>query len=311
LHDTVDSLAPTIFHQPWWLEIATRGRYAVAETQHNGRVVGRMPYCLTGRLGASCMPILTPVLGPASDNGEGTQTSRWLRRQTITQALLPQLPHFALFRQKLHRGIGDVLAFQAEGYDSSVQFAHEIAPQPEAAIWDRIDEATRAMVREAEQMFRCDIIDDPDLFVRFCADAKAGPGAVNDSDLAVIRDLVAASLARDCGRIHAARHSDGRIAAAAYCVWDSVSCYRLLAPRASLGGDGPRALLLWHAIRDAARRGLIFTFDGAATADTVLFHAGFGAAVTPRYVVSKAARHRRLLTAARRLLAGRGQSGLS
>jgi hypothetical protein len=301
----IDCLAPTIFHQPWWLEIATRGRYAVAEARHNGRVVGRMPYCLTRQLGgvSSTMPMLTHFLGPATDDGDGTPTARWLRRQTITQALLAQLPAVGLFRQKLHRGIGDVLAFQAEGYDTSVQFTHEIAPQPEDVIWDAMRDKTRNMVRKAARTFRCDMIDDPELFARFYADNLTARGKANYTDMAVTRDLIAACLARDCGRIYAARHSDGSIVAAAFCAWDDVSCYYLMATRCADGGNSPSTFLLWNAIRDAARRGLVFDFDGVSTAGAVLFYAGFGASIAPRYIVAKVARHRRLWMATRQLVA--------
>ena len=40
----VDLLTPTIFHESWWLDIATEGRYEVVEVTQNGEVLGRLPY---------------------------------------------------------------------------------------------------------------------------------------------------------------------------------------------------------------------------------------------------------------------------
>jgi hypothetical protein len=38
----INPLVPTIFHEDWWLEAATGGRFEVAEVAAGGRVVGRL-----------------------------------------------------------------------------------------------------------------------------------------------------------------------------------------------------------------------------------------------------------------------------
>jgi hypothetical protein len=65
------ALIPTIFHQPWWLDIATRGQWAEVECIHNGSAVGRMPYLCRNRLWfkTSDMPMLSHFLGPAVNPG--------------------------------------------------------------------------------------------------------------------------------------------------------------------------------------------------------------------------------------------------
>ena len=40
----IDPLAPTIFHEHWWLDIATGGRYDRVEVVSNGKCVGWLPY---------------------------------------------------------------------------------------------------------------------------------------------------------------------------------------------------------------------------------------------------------------------------
>ncbi len=80
-----------------------------------------MPYYIERKFGRtiSMLPELTHFLGPAIDEGEGTENQRFLRRFTITRELINALPKSTRFYQKLHRGITDILAFQAEGFDSS------------------------------------------------------------------------------------------------------------------------------------------------------------------------------------------------
>jgi len=47
-------------------------------------------------------------------------------------------------------------------------------------------------------------------------------------------------------------------------------------------------LLLWEAIKDAARNRLIFDFAGLGSQGSILLYSGFGAAVAPRYIALRA-----------------------
>lgn len=125
-----NKLTPTIFHEPWWLEAATRGRIDFAEATDGGRTVGRLPYMVNSRYGltSSNMPTLTHFLGPGIDDGGGSEANRYVKRNSITQELIRKLPQLSSFRQKMHRGICDALPFQAQGYGVQVQFTFEIEP---------------------------------------------------------------------------------------------------------------------------------------------------------------------------------------
>jgi hypothetical protein len=304
-----DALTPTIFHQPWWLEVATQGRYGLAEIKHNGRLVGRMPYYLEKKLGRtlSLLPELTHFIGPAIDEGDGSANQRFLRRFTITRELIKSLPRTAYFHQKLYRGITDVLAFQAEGYNSSVQFTHEIAPRPEAQIWTGLRDKTRNMVRKAGQQFACETITDPGIFIRLYSDNLRARRKRSGIDLAICEKLIDACLARDCGRIYAARQSNGLIAAAAFCAWDETSAYYLMSTRTLGSGNSAATLLLWNAIKDANSRGLIFDFDGVPSTGAVLFYAGFGAVIQPRYIVSTSGKILNLVNTVRLMIIERSK----
>src|SRR4051812_753900 len=76
---TYDPLAPTIFHEGWWLDIVTGGNYKLAQVQENGEVIGRLPYFPRSRLGItySIMPPMTHFVGPAIVEGEGNHTTKF------------------------------------------------------------------------------------------------------------------------------------------------------------------------------------------------------------------------------------------
>src|SRR5919108_3749441 len=118
-----DPLAPTIFHEDWWLDTATRGNFEIAEVSSGGRTVGRLPFFLTRRLGIKMirMPILTYFLGPAICGGEGSANNRFLRRLEITHELLGKLPRVSWHYLKCQGGITDVIAFQEHGFRTYVQ----------------------------------------------------------------------------------------------------------------------------------------------------------------------------------------------
>ena len=125
-----DPLAPTIFHEDWWLNAATGGNFDVTQVIAGGRTVGRLPFNTTKRFGLKMirMPVLTYFLGPAIDEGEGSPNTRFLKRLEITRGLLEKLPRASWQYVKCHGGITEVIAFQELGFRTYVQFTHEIRP---------------------------------------------------------------------------------------------------------------------------------------------------------------------------------------
>jgi hypothetical protein len=158
------------------------------------------------------------------------------------------------------------------------------------------------MVRKADRHFECVTLDDPDLFLRIYIDNMNAQRTVSDHNIPIYRALIAACLARDSGRIYAARESDGTIAAAVFCAWDGSSSYYLMSTRTLGGGNSATTFLLWNAIKDAAARGFIFDFDGVASAGAVMFYAGFGATIQPRYIVSKSRKFFHVFKAMQRMV---------
>jgi hypothetical protein len=302
--DESDLPAPTIFHEAWWLDIVTAGQWEVVESVRNGKVVGRMPYLRKRRLWfeTSRMPMLTHFLGPAIDAGEGSANARLLRRNAITRDLIAQLPDMASFSQKMHRDVSEVIAFQMEGFESSVQFTYELKPAPAADLWRGMRDKTRNAARNAEKTLTVDDRMGAEEFAAFYRSNLAALGRAEFIDMDVVRDLIEAAGLRGCGQVLAARDKDGVAKAAIVCVWDRAVCYYLLSTRSPDSGNGAVTLLLWSAIQRAAAAGLIFDFDGLGYAGAVLFYTGFGATVRPRYIVSRSDLTFRLLREARRLL---------
>ena len=189
LNGKVDPLAPTIFHESWWLELATDNRYSVAEVAIGGRVVGRFPYQINKRFGLRfCeMPTLTHFLGPAIDVGEGSSNTRMLKRMAITRELIEKIPAVSSIYVKCHRGISDTIAFQDCGFHSSVQFTHEVFPQDPDSLWKNMRDKTRNVIRRAQEKLVVMTLSDPAEFIRFYISSLNDRGTNSYLDFQITR----------------------------------------------------------------------------------------------------------------------------
>jgi hypothetical protein len=282
----LDPLAPTIFHESWWLDVATGQKYAAAEVSSGGRIVGKLPYFLSRRKGLShvIMPTLTHFLGPALIEGEGSANTRFLNRLSITRELIAKLPAASSYEIKCHAGITDVIAFQAQRFQTTVQFTHEIQPLPEQELWKRMRDKTRNVIRRAQEKYDVLQLDDAQAFVELYARNLREESYL---DLSVCRHIIESCMSRNRGRILGAKNRSGDLVAANFCAWDANSSYYLMSTRGRSAGNGAGSLLVWKAILDAANRKLVFDMDGLSSEGGILFFAGFGADVRPRYIAKR------------------------
>ena len=282
-----DPLVPMIFHNRWWLEAATDGRYEEIEVRSGG-AVARLPYVIVREwpgYRVCTMPEMTHSLGWAVDLGVGPGPEATVRHIEITRLLVRRLARFSGFHHKLGGQITDTVAFDEAGYATGVQFTFEIAPQPEDATWRALRDKTRNVIRRAGERYTVDSAIDPEAFAATYEANLRHRKLINTAPR--MMQVCAAALTHDSGRFFAARDEAGGVQAAVFMVWDHRTAYYLLATRSASSDNGAISLLIWHAIRDAHARGLTFDFDGVGTPGSRLLFTGFGGLVTPRYIVSR------------------------
>lgn len=308
-----DPLTPTLFHSPWWLNIVGRGSYEEAQVSHkNGQLAARLPYVVSRWRGfrVSMMPDLTHALGPAIDEGNGSPATRALHRYQLMSELASKVPaRLGLFSQTCHRRTVDILAFQGQRFDSSVHFTHEIAPAPEAELWAGMRDKTRNVIRRADERCTVEEILDPEHFRDFYMRNLREAGRHSYFDAGLTVPLFVAAHARDQARILMTRDERGQPTAAVFYVWDQDSLYYFMSSRDRRASDnGAVSLLVWHAIREAGRRGLMFDFDGVSSEGSARFYAGFGGAIAPRFGIHRSAPSLALLKSAAALFKRPGRN---
>lgn len=288
-HSIADPLMPTIFHQPWWLDIVTGGNYDAAEITDNGKTVGRLYYFLRrrGGLAYSILPPMTHFLGPGIIDDGGNASTRFLRRAKITHDLIQKLPPAAIYQYKCDRTITDAIAFQQEKFHTGVQFTYEVFPDTEEVLWKNLRGEKRKKIRSAQKAVTVSRIEDPMEFWRFYDMNLQKKGIENICDVDICCRLIEGCLSRDRGRLYAAFDSKSEMVAAVFCAWDETSSYYFMSSRTQNAHNGAISLLAWEAMKEAASRRLIFDFDGLNNANAVLFFTEFGGIISPRYIVTR------------------------
>ncbi|WP_322058681.1 GNAT family N-acetyltransferase [Paraburkholderia sp. J63] len=286
--------AHSIFHEPWWLDIATEGNWSLAVVKHNGAIVGEMPYAIsrTHLWRISHLPPLTRTLGPVINPVTGSASRQMHHRIDITAQLIDQLPECDSFFQVLDPRVDNAIAFALRGFTVSARYTFRIAPHCTVdEAWARLDSKTRNVIRSAERELTIAPELSPAEFLAFYDANLAARSRSNAYGAAVMRELVGAFVERKAGMLLGVYGPGGgpgaRLVAAIGLVWDHQAVYYLLSSRVQDAHCGSISLLLWTGIRRALERRLIFDFDGFSSPSAFNFLSGFGATLTQRLGVER------------------------
>lgn len=298
--------APTIFHEPWWLEAVAPGKWEAAEVVEHGRCVAWLPYVVTrsGPWKLCSAPVLAHVLGPVLDEGSGHQRSRSLRRIELLQELAGRLPRVAHFWQTCHPDIDDVLGFQASAFDTGLQYSAEIARQDAESAWGALRDKTRNVIRRAQECLQFEPLSDPSEFAYFYARNLSASKQRSYFDTRAIPRLFSEAARRAQIRLIGVRDSRGLMAAVMYLL-DRRRVWYFLSTRRPDAHPGAVSLLVWKGIEEAARSGRLFDFDGIISLGAARFYTGFGATPRPRIVLHRSTSLFGVFRAAQAMMRGR------
>lgn len=282
--------AYSIFHERWWLDIATGGDWGMATVMHGNQLLGEMPYYLArkGVWRVSRLPPLTRTLGPVIKPIGADPVREFRHRMHVTTRLIEQLPRFDSFFQVFDHRVKDALAFALRGFTVSARYTFHIGPDcPAPEVWVRMSSKTRNVVRNAATTLTVRPVEAPREFLRFYEANLASRSRTNAYGTVVMHELVNAFVERRAGHLLGAYDRGGRLAGVIGLVWDCDSMYYLLSSRAQGSPGGAISLLIWSAIQEAIRRKLTFDFDGFSGAATYDFLSGFGGTLTQRLGVER------------------------
>jgi len=303
-----ETLTHCLFQEPWWLEAVAPGAWQVAEVRRGGHLVARMPYLPKRKMGMTLVtaPKLTPVLGPCVCLAEAKAANRLSREHALLEELLRQLPTCAYSSIPCHPNVANMLPFHWNSYASEVRYTCQLRDLSDPdAIWAGFRENIRREVRKAERQL--DVRNDLPL-ERFWAiherTIRRARGGMLYS-FGLVRRIDDACSRRNARKVFFAVDAQDRIHAVNYLVWDERCAYYLMGGSdPELRGSGAVSLLMWHAIRHAARTSAVFDFEGSMIRPIERFFRAFGGTLTPYYRAVRMHPGVRLALAARSLFGG-------
>lgn len=294
-----------IFCRDWWLDAVAPGRWDVALVKKDGRVLAAMPYAMRRRMGFRIIsqPPLTQVNGPWLAPIDGRVQNRLQSEKNLYNALIDQLPHFDHFSQNWHFTAANWLPFHWRGFRQTTRYTYRLPALDDLdSIWTGLSSNIRCDVRKARDRFSLVLRDSPTLeeFLDLNVMTFARQGMKLPYSRDLVRGIETACARRMCRKILIAEDSEGRAHAGVYIVWDENSAYYLMG-----GGDpalrnsGATSLVMWEAIRFAARVTQSFDFEGSMIEPVEKFFRAFGAKQTAYHSVFKT--NSRLFSAAQAL----------
>lgn len=280
----------SIFHEAWWLDIASGGQWVLAQVEESGIIVGEMPYYVP-RMGIwrTCVnPPLTRTLGPIILDTQQPPAPEFQHRVSVANKLIEQLPRVDRFFQVFDPRIKDAIPFSLNGYNVSLGFTFRIPyEQTLEEAWRRIRKYTRNLIDKAEKTLAVRTVHSADDFLSFYDANLADRRRKNAYNERVMSNLVEAFMKRNAGTILGAYSANGSLVAAVGLVWDHRTMYYLLTTRAQSAHSGSISLLIWNAIQIAIKRQLILDLDGIASPTIYRFLSSFGGYLDQRLEVER------------------------
>ena len=287
---------PSLFHEHWWLEAATGGRFSEIEVKQGDYLAGRLPFIIVKKKGfrTLCMPAFTHLLGPFVNSSDGKPQTRMMNRLSTVRSLIDQLPPFDFFKQAIDPSIDDGLAlidglaFQDRGFQVGHQYTFQIDCRTDLeGLLAAMHFKVRQHIRRAEEKCTITTVDDPQRFIRFYTENLMKTNRRSYMQFDQFPVLFSECQARNCGVILAALQPGGTPVAMTFLVWGGPIMYYLLSTRATdVPDNGAVNLLIWSAMKRAHELGLFFDLDGVTTSGTARFLSGFGGNIKTRLVIT-------------------------
>lgn len=278
-----------LFNEDWWLDAAAPGNWGEAVVRQGDRTVARLPWARERlavpvlRLRRVGSPKLTPRLLPELDVGTGKYVKRLAREHQLLDELVEQLPPFDYLSFTFASSFTNPLPFVWHGCDASVRISYVLPDLADCdAVWTGMSESTRRAIRKGER--ELDVVEDDDTdrlcrAVRQSFERQGRPLPFSPELLGRIHDAAAR---REVGQVLTAVDERGRAHASLLLVWDEQRAYYLTGGAdPELRSSGAQSLLLWEAIKRAAKTSAAFDFEGSMTEGIARFFRGFGAQPEP------------------------------
>lgn len=269
---------------PWWLDATCGGSgWDVSLWLKNDRIVGALPFRRNKKWGMNQlnMPPLTPFIEPWMYVSSEKPSERFSQEREILCKLVSEIPQSSKSLHRIHPSISNVLPFYWAGYSLSIAYTYQILDLHDLeAVWNGFRSSARREIRKAEDRFRL-TVRECDSFTEFYKTYSKTFERQNlqpKIEFSLFNRVYQACVRENSCTLLKAMDSDNQIHAVVFLLHDSQSTYYLAG-----GGDpklrnsGAASLVIWHSIKIASNKSMVFDFEGSMIKPIEKYFSSFGA----------------------------------
>jgi hypothetical protein len=275
----------TIFHEPWWLDAVTEGRWREVRVEQEGACRGRWPYLERkgpGRLLRLASPPLCPRLGPLIDPVVDANKDLGAWSQVLGE-LADRLPPHHHLLQSFDSKVQYWIPLAWRDFTQTTFFSFVIEETADLdAVRRGYSQGTRRNYRQGLKALTLTEHEPVRPLYQDLGNTLRAAGVRIGYPHATLERAVKEASARDRGVYVSAHAADGTPLAGAFFVWDERSVYYLVgSASAAARGTGAQTLVLDRGIEIASARGLRFDFEGSRVVGVEKFFRTFGSKPEP------------------------------
>ncbi|MBS1646238.1 MAG: GNAT family N-acetyltransferase [Bacteroidetes bacterium] len=296
-----------LFQQAWWLDAVCGTNWDVVFAKNKESITGAWAYPIKKKKGFCLinMPLLSIGTAPVITYYEGQkESSQVSHEQQITESLIQALPAFDLFDLYFLPSHKNHLPFFWNGFEQTTRYTYIINDLSDINnVFERFDSSTRTQIRKAEKEITVIESSDIDLFYQINTLSFSRQNKKVPYSLSYVKQIDEACTKHACRKILVAKDAQQNIHAAFYLVWDAQSAYYLMGGAdEQYRSSGAYSLLMWAAIKEAAKVSKSFNFCGSMLPSVNRFFRSFGGKQTPYLHIKKTnSKSLRLLRAIKKL----------
>lgn len=260
-----------LYQSPWWLNAVCGDNWNVAFYENNGNIIGAFAYPIKKKYSLKLinMPMLTLGLGPVitSDN-----------KKTIFDTLIKQLPVFDLF-DLYFLPDKTIELFEWKGFKKKIRHTYYINDISNTEkVFTGLNSSTRQQIRKAVKTITVNEGHDVETLYKMVSLTFRRQKKQTPYSLAFVKNIYEACVKNNACKILVAKDKEENIHGACLLAYDKQTAYYVM------GGSDPRykssaaySLLMWEAIKEAAKHAKEFNFCGSMIPSIARFFSGFGA----------------------------------
>lgn len=256
----------SLFQEPWWLNLASGGNWDEVVVE-NGGVSARLPYCVKQRYGFKILaqPHLTPRLGPWFRPSRENGSSQYSEQYELAAELISKLPPFDVFRQNCCPEWDNWLPFHWAGFSQQTHYTYRLNDLTDLdAVWSGFHRDSWRLIKKAQKELEIVVSDDVDRLCDMHELTYQQRGQPMPYRRDVLFKIVDGALRSGHARFAFAQDEKRNVHAINFIVYDERATYYLVGGSDRQFRDsGAPTLLIWDAIQFAAKRSLIFDFEGS------------------------------------------------